>query len=321
MTSCTNCGNELGVGRFCTNCGQPIEWRTDTAERAPVPPAPKLPPPAPADLPPKPRFPLFADEIPPVSPVPQPRTEQLPAQPPPPVPPPPPPAEPAPHRRGAGPWVAWLSVAVALVLVAGLGGWLLTRGDGDDGSTASDTPSDSPRPSGQQSEPPSSAAPTSLPGELAGQSDVVVPATAPPNQDVSGNPVTYAGANMLDGVPDTCWRMPGDGTGDEITVTLPAATRLRSVGIVNGYAKSAQDAKGRELDWYHGNRRVLSVEWVFDDGTTVVQTLGDTTDLQSVDVDATTTTVTVRLLEVSKPGKGPAARDYTAISDLSVVGR
>ena len=115
--------------------------------------------------------------------------------------------------------------------------------------------------------------------------------------------------------------MPGDGTGDEIVVTLPAETRLRSVGIINGYAKSAQDAQGRELDWYHGNRRVLSVEWVFDDGSTVVQDLDDTTELQSVDVDATTTTITVRLLEVSAPGKGPASRDYTAISDLSFVGR
>ena len=88
--------------------------------------------------------------------------------------------------------------------------------------------------------------------------------------------------------------------------------------MINGYAKTAQDAQGRELDWYHGNRRVLSVEWVFDDGTTVVQDLDDTTDLQSVDVDVTTTTITVRLLEVSAPGNGPAARDYTAISELSL---
>jgi len=55
--------------------------------------------------------------------------------------------------------------------------------------------------------------------------------------------------------------------------------------------------------------------------TAVVQDLDDTTDLQSVDVDVTTTTVTLRLVEVSRPGKGPAARDYTAISEVGVTGR
>ena len=43
MSSCTACGHRLGVGRFCPNCGAPVEptsppeapasWRTDTAER------------------------------------------------------------------------------------------------------------------------------------------------------------------------------------------------------------------------------------------------------------------------------------------------
>ena len=36
---CAQCGHELGLGRYCTNCGLPVEqWRTDTAERPPVPP-------------------------------------------------------------------------------------------------------------------------------------------------------------------------------------------------------------------------------------------------------------------------------------------
>jgi hypothetical protein len=154
---------------------------------------------------------------------------------------------------------------------------------------------------------------------IAARSTVQVPATAPPNQDVSGQPTTYDGDNMLDGVPETCWRMPDDGTGDEITVTLPEETHLQRVGMINGYAKTAKDAQGRELDWYHGNRRVLRVEWVFDDGTTVQQDLDDTVAVQWQDVDVTTTTVVARLLSVSDPGTGRAARDYTAISDLSFV--
>src|SRR4051812_22396444 len=80
VDSCTVCGHELGVGRFCTNCGAPVaapDWRTDTAERklgappAPLAPAPVAPvapadprtPPAAVAPPPPPRYPLFADEL------------------------------------------------------------------------------------------------------------------------------------------------------------------------------------------------------------------------------------------------------------------
>jgi hypothetical protein len=133
--------------------------------------------------------------------------------------------------------------------------------------------------------------------------------------------VRYEGRNMLDGVAQTCWRMPGDGTGSEIALQLPGPTTISSVGLVNGYAKIARDASGRRLDWYHGNRRLLRIEWVFDDGTTVRQSLDDTRRMQSVDVDPVTTqTVRLRLVEVSRPGSGPAARDNTAISDVSLIG-
>jgi len=66
---------------------------------------------------------------------------------------------------------------------------------------------------------------------------------------------------------------------------------------------------------------VLEVEWVFDDGTSVEQGLESTRDLQTLTFDAvTTTTVTVRLLDVSEPGTGRSARNYTAISAVSLVG-
>ena len=68
MDLCRQCGSELGIGRFCTNCGHPVDqppdaassWRTDTAERPrvvdPVEPLPVSTVPGPA------RFRLFADE-------------------------------------------------------------------------------------------------------------------------------------------------------------------------------------------------------------------------------------------------------------------
>jgi hypothetical protein len=207
---------------------------------------------------------------------------------------------------------------LVLVLVVGLGIWLLTRDD--DATTADRGPAvkASPGASHSPSKSPSDEPPA--PGDVTADSTVEVPATAPPNQDVQGNRVDYVADNMLDGVPETCWRMAGDATGDELTITLPGKTTVRSVGLINGYAKTAQDAQGRELDWYHGNRRVLSVEWVFDDGTTVSQDLDDTTAVQSIDIDdVTTSTITLRLVSVSKPGTGRASRDYTAISDLLII--
>ncbi len=313
MRFCVSCGHELGVGRFCTNCGHPIGrpvdqpadrpvdrpvdrgWRTDTAERPAVPVTPPPPPP--------PRYPLFADEVEEQPASPYAATELAP---------------PAAHRRRRPPWGLWAAAALALVVVAGLGAWLLTGDDtGPDGRHPAS--SKAPGPSGPGASP-AEESPGSDPARVMAGASVEVPRTAPPGQDVSGKRVDYAGENLLDGIPETTWRMPGDGTGEEVVITLAAQTRLRSVGLINGYAKTARDAQGRELDWYQGNRRITGVEWVFDDGTTVAQDLDDTTAVQSVDVDVTTTTVTLRLVAVSAPGTGRAARDYTAISDVSLVG-
>jgi hypothetical protein len=220
----------------------------------------------------------------------------------------------------------WVAIVAVLGLVAGLGAWLLT-GDDDSGGAAANTsrtdrrttpgPTHSPSPS-EKSSPP--ASPSAENRDITSRATVRVPATAPPNEDTTGHRVTYVGANMLDRIPETCWRMVGDGTGKDIKIALPGKTTLRRVGLINGYAKSAREGR-KELDWYHGNRRIEAVEWIFDDGTSVEQDLRDTTAVQSVDVDGvTTSTITLRLVSVSAPGKGPAARNNTAISDLSIVG-
>jgi hypothetical protein len=353
MDTCARCGHALDGGRFCTHCGTPLEaaddheptrqiprlavdedpddWRTGTAERPAVgrgtsrwdgraglpptsPPPASPPPPAPPAYAPTgdphdgPRFALFADEV---DPAPVDGTDELPV------------TEPriAHDHRRARPWLPWVAGALVLVLVAVLGGWLLL---GDDS-----TPARAPEPAAATRDrtPSSGSDPTSGSGKPGRSSDVAAssvahaPATAPPNQDLSGNLVRYEARNMLDGVPSTCWRMVGDGTGREIVLDLPGETRLTRVGLINGYAKVATDQRGRKLDWYAGNRRVLTVEWSFDDGTTVTQGLRETRRMQTLRIEpVTTSTVRLRLVSVSKPGAGRASRDYTPISDVTLRG-
>ncbi|MDN4163215.1 zinc ribbon domain-containing protein [Nocardioides abyssi] len=303
METCTACGARLGPGPACPACGRPVEapdlsdWRTDTAER-----------PAVKDVPPAPRFPLYADEAPA-----------------------PTPPGPSGRRRG---WLPWVAGAAALVLVAALGAALLLGGSDDEPAPAPVAESAEP------SAPPTSTAPTTPPqptrasgGDLrrkpeprepedvTGSVSVRVPATAPPSQGLDGSRTAYDAGNLVDGDRTTTWRMRGDGAGSQLVLQLDGPTTVTRLGLVNGYAKRARGPRGGVLDWYTGNRRVLAVEWVLDDGTAIRQPLDEVRRVQAVDVGSITTRrVRLRLVEVSSPGSGRAGRDYTAISELAVVG-
>lgn len=339
MPVCAKCGHEFDIGRFCTNCGHPLDapvdndagldlWRsdtaerldtaergthaaepTDTAERPAVPGrhagrAPLIPPPPPPDT--SARFPLFADQA---------TTAERP--------------QPDDSEQSHRPWLAWVAGAAALLLVAVLGAWLLFGDDESDPNLVAGEPTGTPAGKAPQHKPTkpkktqqkTTAPKPERPVDVTSQATAAVPATAESSTDLDGNVVGYQARNMLDGVPTTCWRMPGDGSDETITVELAKATRLTSVGLINGYAKTDTDASGNPLDWYAGNRRILAVEWTFDDGSVVTQDLSETRQLQRMKIEpATTSTVELRLLTVTPPGEGPARRDYTAISDLALVG-
>jgi len=326
MEFCTGCGHRLGVGRFCTNCGRPIApgeaeatgptgpSQGETAERPPVHvptvPPPSSPPPPAYTQPRAPRYPLYVDEVaaaPPTESPPPART----------------PAAPSPDTRRPGPSLLAIALTVViLLLVAAIGGLLMFSGEDDDG--ASD-PSPVNGTADGKSAPPSNnspSGPTNVPSPADGAQDVArystatAPRTAKPNLDTQGNMVRYEARNMLDGVPETCWRTPGDGTDLEITFAFPEEVELSEVGLINGYAKSSGP-----LDWYAGNRKVLAVEWIFDDGTVVPQTFVEGREMQTIGIEpVTTTNVVLRLVSVSEPGSGPSARNYTAISDVRLVG-
>jgi hypothetical protein len=279
--SCAYCGEALGSGRFCTNCGAEVGL-TPIVPRAQVYPEPV--------------------------------------------------AYAAPERHGTTGAVLWVGVAAALLVIVLVGGWLLLQGQGGGGATASPplipkrshhTASSAPATSAASSPSPSSSASPpqhGAPVDVAPFARASAPAHAPAAVDLAGNPVTFDAANLVDGSPDTCWREPGDGTGTVLTITLDQPTRLTGVGLINGYAKIAFSG-GRRFDWYAGNRRVLGVNWLFDDGSSVAQTFSDTRTLQPISIDpVTTSTVRIQITAVSPPGTGRAARDDTAISEVSLLG-
>jgi hypothetical protein len=342
VTRCAQCGAPLSTtGRFCTNCGAPV----DSAPWAP-PPEPAYDEAATSErvyaVPDEPVYdrPLFADpvaqELPPLA---EPAAERPlfaePAQQPPdyagPTHAQPVYADPLPPRRSPGIGL-WIGAAAGLILVLVLGAFLLlSGGSGDDSPTASATPlvpkvqhTNTPPPTtaATSSAPTSSAttAPTGPPAEVAGLSSASAPTHAPAGVDFSGRPVTYVAPNMVDGVVETCWRTPGDATGTVLTFRLERPTTITKVGLINGYAKTAFSG-GRRYDWYQGDRRVLSVDWIFDDGTTVSQPFTETRAMQSRTIPpVTTSTVLVRITAVSPPGRGLASRDDTAVSEVSLVG-
>ena len=332
-THCASCGHGLGVGRFCTNCGQPVPGRHP--EAAPTTSAPVVPPPT-GELPPAARYPLYA-EAPPTTGPPAPTT-RLAATPAASYAPPPPADHRSDHRRSRS-WLPWVAVLAALALVAGIGAFLLLAGgDGDEddkgtdpagastatGSTEGSSGAPSPRPSHSDSPRPDSTgtdgpveapAPSEL-GDLAPAAKAEVPATAPASRDRQNQPVTFAARNMLDADPRTSWRMPGDGTGAAITFDLGRPVVLTEVGLINGYAK----VDGAD-NWYASNRRIGAVQWEFDDGTRITQQLSDRPTMQLIPVGPVATTkVVLHLLEVTAPGAGPNGRDFTAISDVRLRG-
>lgn len=213
-------------------------------------------------------------------------------------------------------WLWWLIGAVATIAVVALGFWLLTAGE--------NLPEAAPPPSVQPSsdpEPPSEPDPVTVPKprpvNLAPTARAQAPQTAPPTQDLDGVTVSYVAAHMVDQLPTTAWRMAGDGSGTTLTFTLAADTETTAVGLINGYSKQVAG-----VAWYPNNRRVTSVTWLFDDGTAIDQTLVDSPRMQIMRIEPITTgSVRLRINAVTPPNAGPLGRDYTAISEVALIGR
>ena len=222
---------------------------------------------------------------------------------------------------------AWIYWVLAAVLLLGLVFVLLeVFGTDDEASTATDPttsessgPADGEQDEAGEDEGEEPEGPTGV-GEridLARGATFEVPGTAPATTDLDGTLVSYEASQMHDGDPRTTWRMAGDASGQAVTITLPERAVVDRVGLVNGYAKQVAG-----VDWYPNNRRILSVVWGFDDGTTVEQTFSERPAMQLLKVPPVeTSTLSITISTVTAPGTGSLGRDYTAISEGAVTGR
>jgi hypothetical protein len=340
-----SCGAELGVGRFCLNCGHPIG--APAPAPAPAAPAPARPAPAPVPVEQQPIAPpVQAADPTPVAPT---NPPDVPAEPP--VEPPAEAQEPRPSDHPRRPewdpreellpyeevddldsdvpirgraWIGWVAGAVLLI---GLVLLLLRVFATDEADVATDptggetssvtAPVDGPEDATTEETASEEPSGVGRPRELARGAGFDVPATAPPTTDLDGTLVAYEAGQMGDGDPRTAWRTAGDASGQTITVTLREPGVVTRVGLVNGYAKQVAG-----VDWYPNNRRILSVTWGFDDGTSVEQTFAERPALQRLAVQPVQTgTVTITITSVTPPGSGNLGRDYTAISEVSITGR
>ena len=209
-----------------------------------------------------------------------------------------------------------------------VGGFLLLHG-GDDSSGTSPkrpiTPAPSTvvssSPSSSQSSSPSSPSPSvrvkEPPSNVAGFAQASAPRHAPAGVDFAGRPVSYVAANLVDGLNDTCWRTPGDATGTVLTFRLDQPTRISRVGLVNGYAKNVAG-----VAWYPNNRRILVATWQFADGSAIEQTFAERPGMQTMRIPPVATkTLSITFNVVTPPGSGDLGRDYTAISEVSIIGQ
>ncbi|WP_129677984.1 hypothetical protein [Candidatus Chloroploca sp. Khr17] len=141
--------------------------------------------------------------------------------------------------------------------------------------------------------------------------------TAPDGRDSSGNVITYVAENMLDGLPDTTWRVAGTGVNTSIVIEFAAPVRLSEISLLPGYAK-IDPVDG--TDRFQQNRRIRSVRFEFSDSTSVEASYEDRPNLQPISVNnIVTTSVRIVIIETTEPETN-APRDFAAISELVFLG-
>jgi hypothetical protein len=164
--------------------------------------------------------------------------------------------------------------------------------------------------------PASTAAPTTTapptPGPIHAASVDASSQTAA-GQNGCGQPTNYDPGNVQDGDPGTAWRTAGDGTGQTVHLVLSGPTHLTTVGLIPGYDRIDPCTQANR---FNQMRKVTSVTWTFDGGTTAKQTFAAQPTMQTIDVSVVTTAVTVEITGTTRS----SGLDYTPISEIALTG-
>jgi len=194
----------------------------------------------------------------------------------------------------------------------------VTRVTGGPGPAATPVPGPSPTPlGGGPSAGPSPAGPpgveTTLVPSFADASGV-----APPVDRGGGVQDTYAAANAVDADDATAWCVEGDGVGQFLVLGFTGTVEVTQVALIPGYDK-IDPATGE--DRFAENRKIESVRFHFDDGSTVDRTFDPPTpDLAPTELGEPIPTRAIAIEVVRTSAPSAPNRDFTCISTVMVRG-
>jgi serine/threonine protein kinase len=159
-----------------------------------------------------------------------------------------------------------------------------------------------------------SSSPSVAPPRLIRDSvQVIASQTAPSSTDAAGNPVSYVPANVIDGDVETAWRISGAGHGESVTLIFDNPVDVVRIGLIPGYSKT--DPQTGVNRFFQG-RVIEAVAYRIPGLPNTTKTFKPLPVPQFVRLRATTSRITVKILDTTAPG----ALDYTAISEIYVFG-
>jgi hypothetical protein len=166
--------------------------------------------------------------------------------------------------------------------------------------------------------PSASVTPTSGESARLQPTGVRASSTAPNATDATGHVVSYDARLISDNDPATAWRTAGDGSGQFVELTFDHAVTVERLGMIPGYAKiDARDAADR----FAQNRRITRARYVFDNGHAVIQDFADRPQLQDLVLKTPETSRHVHIDILATTAPGDKAFNYTAVSEIAVLGR
>lgn len=185
--------------------------------------------------------------------------------------------------------------------------------------TRTPTPTWTPTPTRTRTPTPS---PTPRLIELTSRATISASATAPDGQNRCTPPGTtsYSVTNLVDGKPDTAWRVEGDAAGVYIDIRFAEPVVLQELRMIPGYAKT--DPCDTSLYWCIINRIPKRVRLTFDNNVSRDITLEEQCELQRItwEQPQTTRTVRIEVLDTYPPSSTVQQRDFTPISDIQLWG-